>query len=74
MASKCSGEDDVNFQIKIITIFLHLGVLFENNAKIIKNRREEGGSSDRFSKASESLGMVTAAMKLKDACSLEGKL
>ena len=27
-----------------------------------------------FSRASKSLWMVTAAMKLKDACSLEGKI
>ena len=75
ITSKWSGEDDANFQIKIITIFLHLGVLFENNAKIITNRRGKSGSSDiLLSKASESLGMVTAAMKLKDACSFEGKL
>ena len=33
------------------------------------------GNSDRlFSGAPKSLQMVTAAMKLKDACSLEGKL
>ena len=39
------------------------------------NRLENSGSSDRlFSWALESLWMVTAAMKLKDICSLEEKL
>ena len=40
------------------------------------NRRGESGSSDRlyFWVAPESLKIVTAAMKLKDVCSLEGKL
>ena len=38
------------------------------------NRRGESGSNDRFSWAPKSLQMVTAAMKLKDTCSLEGKL
>ena len=37
--------------------------------------RGKSGSSDRlFSWAPKSLQMVTAAVKLKDACSLEGKL
>ena len=37
--------------------------------------RGQSGSSDRlFSWASKSMWMVTAAPKLKDACSLEGKL
>ena len=36
---------------------------------------EKNGNSDRlFFWASKSLQMVTAAMKLKDACSLEEKL
>ena len=36
---------------------------------------KNNGNSDRlFSWASKSLQMVTAAMKLKDACSLEEKL
>ena len=37
----------------------------------------DGGSENRerlFSWAPKSLQMVTAAMKVKDACSLEGKL
>ena len=39
------------------------------------NRWGNNGSSDiQFSWASKSLWMVTAAMKLKDACSLEEKL
>ena len=38
------------------------------------NRQENNGNSDKlFSWASKSLQMVTAAMKLKDACSLEEK-
>ena len=39
------------------------------------NRRENSGNSDKtlFSWAPKSLQMVTAAMKLKDACSLEEK-
>ena len=41
-----------------------------------QKRRENNGNSDRllFWGAPRSLKMVTAAMKLKDACSLEGKL
>ena len=39
------------------------------------NRWGNNGNSDRlFSWAPKSLWMVTAAMKLKDTCSLEGKL
>ena len=39
------------------------------------NRWGNSGNSDRlFSWAPKSLQMVTAAMKLKDICSLEGKL
>ena len=40
------------------------------------NRWGKNGNSDRlfFSWASKSLQMVTAAMKLKDSCSLEEKL
>ena len=40
------------------------------------NRWGNNGNSDRFlfSWARKSLQMVTAAMKLRDACSLEGKL
>ena len=39
------------------------------------NRWGNNGNSDRlFSWAPKSLQMVTAAMKLKDACSLEEKL
>ena len=40
------------------------------------NRRGKNGSSDRQTNswAPKSLQMVTAAMKLKDTCSLEGKL
>ena len=40
------------------------------------NRWGKSGNSDRlyFGKAPKSLQMVTAAMKLKDTCSLEGKL
>ena len=50
------------------------------NTKIIQshhsmaNRWRNNGNSDRFSWAPKSLQMVTAAMKLKDACSLEEKL
>ena len=41
----------------------------------ITSRQIRGGNSDRllFSWAPKSLQMVTAAMKLKDACSLEEK-
>ena len=38
------------------------------------NRWANNGNSDEFSWAPKSLKMVTAAMKLKDACSLEEKL
>ena len=40
------------------------------------NRWGNNGNSDRlyFGGAPKSLQMVTAAMKLKDTCSLEGKL
>ena len=40
------------------------------------NRWGNNGNSDRllFSWAPKSLQVVTAAMKLKDTCSLEGKL
>ena len=40
------------------------------------NKLENNGNSDRlyFGGAPKSLQMVTAAMKLKDACSLEEKL
>ena len=40
------------------------------------NRWGNNGKSDRllFSRAPESLQMVTASMKLKEACSLEEKL
>ena len=40
------------------------------------NRRGNSGNSERlyFGGAPKSLQMVTAAMKLKDTCSLEGKL
>ena len=46
---------------------------------LITSQQREGGKveiSDRFyfSQALKSLQMVTAAMKLKDACSLEEKL
>jgi len=42
---------------------------------IIANRCGNNRNSDRlFSWAPKSLQMVTAAMKLKDACSLEEKL
>ena len=42
----------------------------------VANERGKSGSSDRFSllRAPESLQMVTAAMKLKHTCSLEGKV
>ena len=41
----------------------------------ITNRWGDNGNSDRlFSWAPKSLQMVTAAMKLKDVCSLEEKL
>ena len=40
------------------------------------NRKGNNGNGERlyFGGAPKSLQMVTAAMKLKDACSLEGKL
>ena len=38
------------------------------------NRWGKCGNSGRFSSAAKSLQTVTAAMKLKDACPLEGKL
>ena len=41
---------------------------------LMANRRGKSGNSDRFSWAPESLRMVTAAMKLKDVCSLERNL
>ena len=41
----------------------------------MENRWEDNGNSDRLHfLAPKSLQMVTAAMKLKDACSLEEKL
>ena len=41
----------------------------------MENGREKSGSSDIvFSWAPKSLWTVTTAMKLKDTCSLEGKL
>ena len=42
--------------------------------KIMTYRRGNNGNSDKLSWAPKSLQMVTAAMKLKDAYSLEGKL
>jgi len=43
--------------------------------KIMANRWANNGNSERlFFGAPKSLQMVTAAMKLKDACSLEEKL
>ena len=47
--------------------------------KIMENRQGKNGNSGEmgkilFSWAPKSLWMVTAAMKLKDACSLEEKL
>ena len=41
---------------------------------LMADRRQRSENSDRFSLALKSLWMVTAAMKLKDACFLEGKL
>ena len=42
---------------------------------IMANRWEKSGNNDRlFSWAPKSLQMVTAAMKVEVACSLEGKL
>ena len=38
------------------------------------NRWGDNGNSDRLFGAPKSLKMVAAAMKLKDACSLEAKL
>ena len=65
----------------IVTICSDLGVQ-ENEAHAIwshhfmANRWGNNGNSDRlyFGGAPKSLQMVTAAMKLKDACSLEEKL
>ena len=44
--------------------------------QFLANRRGKSGNSDRFYFlwAPKSLQMVIAAMKLKDACSFEGKL
>ena len=44
--------------------------------RFMANRWGSNGNSDRlhFLKLLKSLQMVTAAMKLKDVCSLEGKL
>ena len=43
--------------------------------KIMANRRRNNGNSNRlYSWAPKSLQIVTATMKLKDACSLEEKL
>ena len=42
--------------------------------EIMANRYGNGGNSDRFFGAPKSLQMVTTAMRLKDACSLEEKL
>ena len=43
--------------------------------QFMANRRRKSRSSEiLLSRAPESLQMVTAAMKLKDTCSLEGKL
>ena len=48
---------------------------FMVSGSIMSNRRGKSGNSDRlFSWAPKSLQMMTAAMKLKDTCSLEGKL
>ena len=43
---------------------------------LMVNRRGKSGNSDKilFSWAPKSLWMMTAAMKLKDACSLKGKV
>ena len=38
------------------------------------NRREKKGNSDKLNFLPKSLQTVTAAMKLKDTCSLEEKL
>ena len=38
------------------------------------NRQGNNGNSERFSMAPKSLQLVTAAMQLKDACSLEENL
>ena len=46
---------------------------FMASGSIMSNRRGKSGNSDRlFSWAPKSLWRVTAAMKLEDACSLEG--
>ena len=42
--------------------------------EIMANRYGNGGNSDRLFWAPKSLQMVTTAMRLKDACSLEEKL
>ena len=53
-------------KMKMIGIQFHL---------FMANKCGNNGNSDRlyFGGAPKSLQMVTAAMKLKDACSLEGK-
>ena len=50
-------------------------LFFHVYGHLLVNRWGKTGNSDRlFSWAEKSLWMVTAGMKLKDACSLEEKL
>ena len=53
----------------------HAAIQGVANSHIMTNRWENNGNCDRlFFCAPVSLQMVTAAVKLKDACSLEEKL
>ena len=63
-----SEKDSLNFNIQTAKIMASSPITSAN-------RWGYSGNSERlFSWAPESLQMVTAAMKLKDACSLEEKL
>ena len=77
---------NTNFQSTAFTYSIHLGLItfiilkkknkIMGSGHITANRRGKSGSCDRFYfwGALKSLQMVIAAMKLKDTCSLEGKL
>ena len=79
---------NTNFQSTALTYSIHLGLIYfiilkkkkktkiMGSGHITANRRGKNGSCDRFYfwGALKSLQMVIAAMKLKDTCSLEGKL
>ena len=76
---------NTNFQSTALAYSIHLGLIsfiilkktkIMGSGHITANRRGKSGSCDRFyfGGAPKSLQMVIAAMKLKDTCSLEGKL